>query len=93
MNELLCILTVNEICRCQSEPAIHAMQFLDVITMKDPNQKSNFYRGTLLDALPYIPKVGPQGKSERYIEEKHQQKLYIRYTRSVLRGRLWIKEN
>lgn len=43
--------------RCQSEPAIHAMQFLDVITMKDPNQKSNFYRGTLIDALPYIPKV------------------------------------
>lgn len=33
------------------------MQFLDVITMKDPNQKANFYRGTLIDALPYIPKV------------------------------------
>ncbi|XP_053624423.1 SCY1-like protein 2 isoform X3 [Plodia interpunctella] len=42
--------------KCQSEPAIHAMQFLDVITMKDPNQKTNFYRGTLIDALPYIPK-------------------------------------
>ncbi|KAL4717625.1 hypothetical protein ACJJTC_000774 [Scirpophaga incertulas] len=42
--------------KCQSEPAIHAMQFLDVITMKDPNQKSNFYRTTLIDALPYIPK-------------------------------------
>ncbi|KAG6452332.1 hypothetical protein O3G_MSEX007551 [Manduca sexta] len=42
--------------KCQSEAAIQAMQFLDVITMKDPNQKANFYRTTLLDALPYIPK-------------------------------------
>ncbi|KAI8430919.1 hypothetical protein MSG28_001037 [Choristoneura fumiferana] len=42
--------------RCQSEQAIQAMQFLDVITMKDPNQKANFYRVTLIDALPYIPK-------------------------------------
>ncbi|XP_028172756.1 SCY1-like protein 2 isoform X3 [Ostrinia furnacalis] len=42
--------------KCASEPAIQAMQFLDVITMKDPNQKSNFYRTTLIDALPYIPK-------------------------------------
>ncbi|KAI8430918.1 hypothetical protein MSG28_001036, partial [Choristoneura fumiferana] len=43
--------------RCQSEQAIQAMQFLDVITMKDPNQKANFYRVTLIDALPYIPKM------------------------------------
>ncbi|XP_041986366.1 SCY1-like protein 2 [Aricia agestis] len=42
--------------KCQSEPAIQAMQFLDVITMKDPSQKSNFYRGSLIEALPYIPK-------------------------------------
>ncbi|CAG5007260.1 unnamed protein product [Parnassius apollo] len=42
--------------KCQSEPAIQAMQFLDVITMKDPNQKTNFYRVVLIDALPYIPK-------------------------------------
>ncbi|XP_075991085.1 SCY1-like protein bma isoform X2 [Anticarsia gemmatalis] len=42
--------------KCTSEPAIVAMQFLDVVTMKDPNQKANFYRGQLLDALPYIPK-------------------------------------
>ncbi|XP_068627265.1 SCY1-like protein 2 [Battus philenor] len=42
--------------KCQSEPAIKAMQFLDVITMKDPNQKANFYRVVLIDALPYIPK-------------------------------------
>ncbi|XP_059055324.1 SCY1-like protein 2 [Achroia grisella] len=42
--------------KCQSETAILAMQFLDVITMKDPNSKSNFYLGNLLEALPYIPK-------------------------------------
>ncbi|CAH0578222.1 unnamed protein product [Chrysodeixis includens] len=40
----------------QNEQAISAMQFLDVVTMKDPNQKANFYRTTLIDALPYIPK-------------------------------------
>ncbi|XP_039763689.1 SCY1-like protein 2 [Pararge aegeria] len=42
--------------KCQSEPAIQAMQFLDVITLKDVVQKSNFYRGALLEALPFIPK-------------------------------------
>ncbi|KAJ2954300.1 hypothetical protein O0L34_g2550 [Tuta absoluta] len=42
--------------RGQSEPAIDALQFLDIITMKDPNQKSNFYRVTLIEALPFIPK-------------------------------------
>ncbi|XP_013179550.1 PREDICTED: SCY1-like protein 2 isoform X2 [Papilio xuthus] len=42
--------------KCQSEPAIQAMQFLDVITMKDPHQKANFYTTMLLEALPYIPK-------------------------------------
>ncbi|CAK1588685.1 unnamed protein product [Parnassius mnemosyne] len=39
-----------------NEPAIQAMQFLDVITMKDPQQKINFYLVALMDALPYIPK-------------------------------------
>lgn len=43
--------------RCQSEPAIQAMQFLDVITVKDPAQKSHFYRSALIEALPFIPKV------------------------------------
>ncbi|XP_071054060.1 SCY1-like protein 2 isoform X2 [Onthophagus taurus] len=39
-----------------SDPAVHALQFLDVINMKDPSQKSHFYRNTLKEALPYIPK-------------------------------------
>ncbi|XP_063239604.1 SCY1-like protein 2 [Bacillus rossius redtenbacheri] len=39
-----------------SDPAVHALQFLDVINMKDPSQKSHFYRNTLKDVLPYIPR-------------------------------------
>jgi hypothetical protein len=42
--------------RC-SDPAVHALQFLDVINMKDPGQKSQFYRCTLKEVLPLIPKV------------------------------------
>lgn len=36
---------------------MHALQFLDVINMKDPTQKSHFYRNTLKESLPFIPKV------------------------------------
>ncbi|CAO1315978.1 unnamed protein product [Diamesa hyperborea] len=39
-----------------SDPAVHALQFLDVINMKDPTQKAHFYRSTLRDALPFIPR-------------------------------------
>lgn len=39
------------------EPAVHSMQFLDVINMKDPSQKAHFYRVTLRDNLHTIPKV------------------------------------
>lgn len=42
-----------------SDPAVHALQFLDVINMKDPTQKAHFYRSTLKDALPFIPRVSP----------------------------------
>ncbi|XP_076272847.1 SCY1-like protein bma isoform X2 [Rhynchophorus ferrugineus] len=38
------------------DPTVHALQFLDTIMMKDPTQKNHFYRNTLKDALPYIPK-------------------------------------
>jgi SCY1-like protein 2 len=41
----------------RSDPVVHALQFLDVINMKDPSQKSHFYRATLTDILPAIPKV------------------------------------
>lgn len=40
-----------------SDPAVHALQFLDVINMKDVAQKNNFYRSTLKDILLYIPRV------------------------------------
>ncbi|XP_044733350.1 SCY1-like protein 2 [Chrysoperla carnea] len=39
-----------------SDPAVHALQFLDVINMKDPTQKSHFYRNTLKEVLIYVPK-------------------------------------
>ncbi|XP_076052800.1 SCY1-like protein bma [Oratosquilla oratoria] len=39
-----------------SDPVVHALQFLDVINMKDPTQKGHFYRTTLMDVLPHIPK-------------------------------------
>ncbi|CAL8102037.1 unnamed protein product [Orchesella dallaii] len=39
-----------------ADPAVHTLQFLDVISMKDPSQKANFYRHQLKDVLPYIPK-------------------------------------
>ncbi|KAK0090246.1 hypothetical protein PV325_001941 [Microctonus aethiopoides] len=38
-----------------SDPSVHALQFLDVINMKDSNQKSHFYRTTLKEVLPFIP--------------------------------------
>ncbi|KDR18607.1 SCY1-like protein 2, partial [Zootermopsis nevadensis] len=39
-----------------SDPVVHALQFLDVINMKDPTQKSHFYRNTLKEVLHYIPR-------------------------------------
>lgn len=42
-----------------SDPGVHALQFLDVINMKDPTQKAHFYRSTLKDVLPFIPRVSP----------------------------------
>ena len=46
-----------------SDPAVHALQFLDVINMKDPSQKTNFFRNTLPEVLPYIPRVSSTGHS------------------------------
>ncbi|XP_050361257.1 SCY1-like protein 2 [Nymphalis io] len=42
--------------KCQSEPAIQSMLFLDVISSKDVAQKNDFYKGLLVEALPFIPK-------------------------------------
>jgi hypothetical protein len=43
--------------RFDSDPAVQALQFLDVISMKDPSQKAQFFRTTLTDIFPYIPRV------------------------------------
>ena len=40
-----------------SDPAVQALQFLDVIGMKDPSQKAQFFRTTLTEVFPYIPRV------------------------------------
>ena len=41
----------------RSDPAVQALQFLDVISMKDPSQKAQFFRTTLTEVFPYIPRV------------------------------------
>ncbi|KAL5291270.1 hypothetical protein ACFFRR_010588 [Megaselia abdita] len=38
------------------DPGVNALKFLDVINMKDPTQKAHFYKITLREALPYIPR-------------------------------------
>ncbi|KAJ6640725.1 SCY1-like protein 2 [Pseudolycoriella hygida] len=38
------------------DTTVHALQFLDVINMKDPTQKAHFYRNTLREVLPAIPR-------------------------------------
>ena len=40
-----------------SDPAVQALQFLDVIGMKDPSQKAQFFRTTLTQVFPFIPRV------------------------------------
>nr|XP_012140238.1 PREDICTED: SCY1-like protein 2 isoform X2 [Megachile rotundata] len=37
-------------------PAVHALQFLDISKMKDVLQKEHFYANTLKGVLPYVPK-------------------------------------
>ena len=40
-----------------SDPAVQALQFLDVIGMKDPSQKAQFFRVTMTQVFPFIPRV------------------------------------
>ena len=45
-------------CKRESPPPPpQALQFLDVITMKDPSQKAQFFRTTLTDVFPFIPRA------------------------------------
>ncbi|XP_015043073.1 SCY1-like protein 2 isoform X2 [Drosophila persimilis] len=52
------------------DPAINALKFLDVVNMKDTQQKSQFYKTTLIEAMPVIPRklwwqtIWPMLKSE-----------------------------
>ncbi|XP_059216916.1 SCY1-like protein 2 isoform X2 [Stomoxys calcitrans] len=38
------------------DPAVNALKFLDVVNMKDTSQKSQFYKVTLMESMPLIPK-------------------------------------
>ena len=40
-----------------SDPAVQALQYLDGIHSKDPKEKAQFFRTTLTDVFPLIPKV------------------------------------
>ena len=42
------------VCR---DPAVQALQFLECIESKDTNQKAQFFRNSLVEVLPIIPKV------------------------------------
>ena len=44
-----------------ADPAVQALQFLDVIAMKDPSQKSQFFRTTLTEVFPFIPRASMHG--------------------------------
>ena len=39
------------------DPAVQALQFLECIDSKDTNQKAQFFRNSLVEVLPIIPKV------------------------------------
>ncbi|XP_046472921.1 SCY1-like protein 2 [Neodiprion pinetum] len=70
-----------------SDPSVHALQFLDVINMKDPTQKTHFYKNTLKEVLPYIPRklwyqhIWPylqlESKSQEVLAAVLQPMLYI----------------
>jgi hypothetical protein len=51
---------------------VHALQFLDVINMKDSTQKAHFYRNTLKEVLPYIPKVSDVIRSTPNLLNTHR---------------------
>ncbi|XP_053956399.1 uncharacterized protein LOC128862025 isoform X3 [Anastrepha ludens] len=38
------------------DPAANALKFLDVVNMNDKSQKSHFYKNTLMEVLPLIPR-------------------------------------
>ena len=40
------------------DPAVQALQFLECINSKDTNQKAQFFRNSLPEVFPIIPKVG-----------------------------------
>ncbi|XP_051175555.1 SCY1-like protein 2 isoform X2 [Leptopilina boulardi] len=73
-----------------SDPSVYALQFLDVINMKDPTQKGHFYRTTLKEAIPYIPrKLWYQHIWPYLQEESRSQEVFA----AVLQPMLYIIQN
>ena len=48
-----------------------ALQFLDVITMKDPSQKAQFFRTTLTDVFPFIPRASMECIEQKCTSSSH----------------------
>ena len=57
VNKQMQLITKIPFCLIFSDPAVQALQFLDIIGMKDPSQKAQFFRTTLTQVFPYIPRV------------------------------------
>lgn len=81
-----------------SDPAVQALQFLDVISMKDPSQKAQFFRTTLTDIFPYIPRVILKMYSHQKWNRKREnsifmfQKLWFQHTWPVLEQEIRSQE-
>ena len=44
-------------CVLCSDPAVQALQFLECLNCKETNQKAQFFRTSLVEVFPIIPKV------------------------------------
>lgn len=67
-----------------SDNTVHALQFLDVIKMKDPTQKAHFYRNTLREALPFIPRVNILNTNMKNIAYEKSDLSIISYTPTLI---------
>ena len=73
-----------------SDPAVQALQFLDVIGMKDPSQKAQFFRVTMTQVFPFIPRV-----CILFLKLELQKKLsfpFLRNFGSNILGHYWNKK-
>ncbi|XP_023289663.1 SCY1-like protein 2 [Orussus abietinus] len=73
-----------------NDPAVHALQFLDVINIKNQSQKAHFYKNTLKEVLPYIPRKLWYQHVWPYLQtESESQEVLV----AVLQPMLYIIQN